>query len=142
MNQKPPKPSKEQIAQQMKQKAEVLRHRKLAKEVLFPALANTENLIEAQQACEILQTTIQAAMMKPYKEAKLEILKLDEELHKDEKNPRYKVYEVLIEGLKDVNIQDAMKVLQGMGGAIDGYIKIQARKQKFGDLKETDLIRE
>lgn len=142
MKQKQPKLSKEQLAQQLKQKQEVIYHRKLAKEVLFPALAKSENLIDAQQACEILQSVIQAAMMKPYSEATIDILNLGDELAKDTGHKSYPIFAALIEGLKGVKIQDAMKVLQGMGGAIDGYVRLQARNKKFADLQETDLIQD
>lgn len=143
-NQKTPKQpplTKEQLAQKAKLIAEAQKFKKLIREDIFPILSNgAKSLEHAQQVCEILKTVIVNSTNQYWQDKTLSDLKLDEELTSDKNVKDRDVYLGLIEALKDVSIEDSQKLLQGMGGALDGYVRLLARSKDFSEVKVEEII--
>ncbi len=132
--------SKEQLAYEMKVREEAERQKRIVKEVLYPALKKHATSIQhAQRTCEIFKTVIMQAMQLPFKDKQMNYLNLKEELTKEKDVQDKELYAKLIDGFDDVAITDTLKLLEGMGGAIDGYIRGQTAKQPF-DIKLEELV--
>lgn len=133
--------TKEQIVEENRLKAEVNRLRPIAKEVIFKALnEGAKSLTHAQRTCEILKSVMQSKMNQSWVDKNVGDLDLVKELTGDEKMTDREMYLSLLTGFTDIKIVDAMKLLDGMGGSIDGFIKKEASKKPFIDVKVEDLI--
>ncbi len=142
---KQPKPkaqklSKEQIAAQTKAVAEAARLRIVAKEKIFPALIGTRSMAHAQQVCEILKTVITNAQNHYWKDKTVKDLGLIEEMKDEEEVLDRDVYVALLEGLADISISDAHKLIEGMGGALSTYTLQIARKTKMDSISPDEII--
>lgn len=134
--------SKEQIAFEMKQKAEYEHSRKIAREQIWPVIAQyATDAKHAEQTLQVFKTVITQMMQMPYQDMTIGGLKMNEQLTKEEKAPDREFHMGLIEALADIKIVDAMKLLDGMAGSISGYTMGIAGKMKMEDLKIDDIIK-
>lgn len=133
--------TKEQIIAEEKMKAEVNRLRPIAKGAIFqPLHDHATSISHAQRTCEILKVVMQGKMNQYWVDKTVGELGMLEELAKDEKMTDRDMYLAVLEGLSDVKIVDAMKLIEGMNGSIEGYMKKEYGKKPFSDLKVEELI--
>lgn len=140
----PPKPlSKAQIAQQMQLKQEADKFKKLIREGIFPILKELDNVAKAQQVAEILKTVIDAKMNEYWQDKTVEDLKLIDQLEEEEKDGTFQgadTFKKLITVMQGLSIGDAHKLLEGMGGAFDGYARKLAMEKKMEEVSASDII--
>ena len=142
-NMKTPKinKSKEQLAHEIKLRDETIRQRKIVTDILYPVLhEHATSIAHAQQSCQVMKVVILQAMQKPFRDKAVDELHLDEELSKEKDVKDHDMFEAFAKGFKDVKIADVLKVLDGMGGAIDGYVRQKADKEDFKSIKVEDLV--
>lgn len=133
--------SKAQLIEENRMKAEVNRLWPIAKDVIFASLAAyAKSITHAQRSCEILKVVMQGKMNQYWTEKTVGDLGLVDELSKDEKLTDRELYLSLLTGFSDVRIVDAMKLVDGMCGSIDGYLKKEASKKPFSDIKVEEII--
>ena len=133
--------TKEQLLQEQKLKAEANRHREIITNHLYPILyEHTTSIAHAQQTCQVMKVVILQAMQKPFREKNVGDLGLEEELTKEKDQKDKALFESMVNHFKDVSIADALKILDGMGGAIDGWVRQDASKKEFKSIELKDLI--
>lgn len=132
--------SKEQIAQQMAQIAEADRFRKIIREELYPVLQTVGSIVEAKQLCEILKTVMMNKCNAYWVDKTVLDLALLEELTGEEDVKDREIYEGIIKALNGLSIVDAQKLLQGMGGALDGYTHKIAMGKMMNDIPVEEII--
>lgn len=132
--------SKEQIAQQMKMRQEADRFKKLIRESVYPILQKSGSLINAQQVCEIMKTVMMTKVNAYWADKTVADLGLAGELDKDASAKDYEIYSELIKAIEPLTITDAQKLLQGMGGVLDGYTRKIASEKKMEDIPVEDII--
>lgn len=134
--------SKEQLRHEMKQLEEYNKHRAIARDRIFPILEQyATDAKHAENTLQIFKTVITQMMQLPYKDMTLSGLKMDEQLTKEEKAPDREFHLALIEAMKDVQIVDAMKLLEGMAGAINGATMAEAGKKPFKEISIDEIIK-
>lgn len=138
--QKQPKLSKEQVAAHMAAVTEAKRLRGVARESIFPALLGARSLVHAQQICEILKTVITAAQNKYWSDKTIKDLGLLAEMSQEEEVLDKEIYTALLQNLGDTSIADAHKLIEGMGGALNGYTAKIARETLMSSLTAEDII--
>lgn len=138
--QKRPKLSKEQVAQQMAMRAEADRFKKIIKENLYPVLQKAGSLMDAQTLCTVISKVMLAKCNQYWVDKKVSDLKLLEELANDGDAKDREIYTGVIEAINDLPITDAQKLLQGMGGALDGYTRKIAEGKQMADLPVEEII--
>ncbi len=133
--------SKEQLLYETRLKDETSRQKKIVTEILYPILhEHTTSIAHAQQSCQVMKVVLLQAMQKPFRDQNVSELHLDEELTKEKDVKDKAMFEAFAIGFKDVKIADTLKVLEGMGGAIDGYVRQKADKEDFKNIKIEDLV--
>lgn len=137
---KQPKLSKQQIAQQMAMIAEADRFRKIIREDLYPVLQTAGSIVEVQQLCEILKTVMMNKCNAYWIDKTVLDLALLEELTGEEDVKDREIYEGVINALNGLTIVDAQKLLQGMGGALDGYTHKIAMGKPLSEIPVEEII--
>ena len=120
-------------------KEEVKRLRPIAY-ALYDTLLKTESITHAQRTCEVLKAVIQGKMIEYWAKRTVGDLGLMEELTNDKTMKDRDVYVSLIDSFAGVAIPDAMKIIDGMNGSIEGYLKKQNMTKPFTDISAEDLI--
>lgn len=140
MTQKQPREnkSKDQIAWEMKQKAEATRKRTFIGEKFYPMLLlHLTNVTQARNFCKVVQNdilqTFNQGMLKPVKD--LEMTKRFEGV---EENEATKAYAAVLEIFADSPINEALELLDGMPGAIDAALAANDRDRSLADLEWKD----
>lgn len=137
---KQPKLSKAQIEAKTKAIQEAKRLRVMAKEMILAPLLGARSMAHAQQVCEILKTVLTNAQNQYWKDKTVEDLHLIEEMSQEEEVLDREIYEGLLRNLSCVSISDAHKLIEGMGGALNGYAVKLAHDMKMSDIKAEDII--
>ena len=133
--------TKAQLIQENKLREEAYRQKKVVKDALYPVLHEfSTSIAHAQQSCQVMKVVILQAMQKPFREKNVGDLGLEEELASEKDTKDREMFQSFIEHFKDVSIADTLKVLDGMGGAIDGFVRMKTSKEDFKDIKIEDLI--
>lgn len=133
--------SKEQLLHEQKLIAETTRQKAIVTDKLYPVLHEfSTSISHAQQMCQVMKVVILQAMQKPFRDENVSKLNLEEELIKEKDVKDKAMFEAFISNFKDVSIADVLKVLEGFGGAIDGYIRQETTKRDFKEIKLQDLI--
>lgn len=135
-----PKLSKEQIAQQMAMKAEADRFKGIIRDKLYPVLQESGSITDAQQFCEVLKTVIMSKCNAYWADKNISDLGLIDELVGDSDAKDVDIYRAALEAIADLSITDAQKLLQGMGGALDGYTRRVAGAQPLKEVDVTEII--
>lgn len=134
--------SKAQIQAENRQLEEYNRHRKIAREVIFPVIsAHATDAKNAENTINIFKNVITTMMQMPYRDMTIGGLKMDEQLTKEDKAPDRDFHMALIEAMKDIKISDAMKLLDGMAGAINGFTTGLAGKKPMSEIAIDDIIK-
>lgn len=134
--------SKTQIQAENRQLEEYNRHRKIAREVIFPVIAShATDAKNAENTINIFKSVITTMMQMPYRDMTIGGLKMDEQLTKEDKAPDRDFHMALIEAMKDIKISDAMKLLDGMAGAINGFTTGLAGKKPMSEIMIDDIIK-
>ena len=134
--------SKTQIEAEMRQLEEYNRHRKIAREIIFPVIMTyATDAKNAENTINIFKSVITTMMQMPYRDMTIGGLKMDEQLTKEEKAPDRDFHMALIDALRDIKISDAMKLLDGMAGAINGYTMGIAGKKPMSEITIDDIIK-
>ena len=134
--------TKEQLIYERKLKEMFEKNRKIARERIFPVVQKyATSAKHAENTLNIFKSVITTMTQKPLKTMTLADLKMDEELTKDEKAPDRDFHMALIEALKDIEIGEAQKFLEGMAGAINGYTLAEAGKKPMAEIMVDDLIK-
>lgn len=124
------KPTKEE---QEKLK-EVKRQRKIAKDKLFPFLLTSSNNVEdAKNFLQIFSVAVRQAFNNKQLISTIGSLKIDQLM--DKKSPDYKRYKFVLDLMKDETISVALGLTEGMGGAIDAFIRQEMMKRKLDSIK-------
>lgn len=137
---KKPKLSKEQVQQQMAARQEADKFKKLIREDLYPILQTAGSIIEAQQLCEVLKTVMMSKCNSYWADKTVADLELLEELAGDENAEDVDTYTKAIQAINSLTITDAQKLLQGMGGALDGYTRREASKKPLIEVPVEEII--
>ena len=134
--------TKEQLVYERKLKEVFEKNRKIAREQIFPVVLKfATNAKHAENTLNIFKNVITQLMQKPYKTMKLEGLNMGEELTQDDKAPDREFHMALIESLKDIEIVDVMKLLDGMAGALNGYTMAEAGKKPMSEISIDDIVK-
>ena len=134
---KKPQRSKEQIAWEMKQKAEAQRKRKFIAEHFYPMLlAHMKTVTQAKNFCKVVQNdihaTFNAGMTQPVGTLKMA------ERFEGEDNEAQRAYKAVLEVFKDMPIKDAMELLDGMPHAIDAALQADTKDKLLSELEWGD----
>ncbi len=125
--------------QKLREKAD--RQKKIVSDKLYPILEKySTSISHAQQSCQVMKVVVLQAMQKPFRDKNISELKLDEELTKEKDVKDKAMFTAFVDNFKDVSIADCLKVLEGFGGAIDGFIRQETTKRSFSEVKLADLI--
>ena len=134
--------SKAQLEAENRQIEEYNRSRKIAREIIWPVvLQHATDAKNAENTLQIFKSVITTMMQMPYRDMTIGGLKMDEQLTKEKKAPDRDFHMALIEALKDIKIADAMKLLDGMAGAINGYTTGLAGKKPMSEIGIDDIIK-
>lgn len=137
------KPSKEQIAQQLKLRSEAEKGKKVVREILYPILhEHATTISNAGRMCEIFKAVMMVAMQRPFKDKNVGDLDFSEDLNNEKDDKSKVIFEAFLEGFKDIPIPEAVKILQEFEGGINAYFQNESRIRKFDTLELKDLIGE
>lgn len=125
---------------QMAARAEADRFKKIIRESIYPALQKAGSIIDAKQVCEILKTVIMTKCNAHWADKTVLDLDLLQELTTDTEVKDRDMHIELITALNELTITDAQKLLQGMGGALDGYSQRVAAKQPLSEVPVEEII--
>lgn len=135
-----PKLSKQQIASQMVMQQEAEGFKKLIREELYPILQRLDSMARAQSVAEILKSVMTAKMNDYWSKKTVADLELVAQLDEEGEFKDADVFKDLLTAMADMPIGDAHKLLQGMGGAFDGYARKLASGQKMAELPVDQII--
>ena len=127
--------SKEQLLQDLKQRAEVRRMRLIVRNDIYPfLLKNSANIEDAKMMCGVLtqgwRQAFQARMLE------VTVAELDLVKKMDTKNSDYKKFSALNDMLKDEKLVVALNMLEGMPQAIDVYLRKENQTRTLKSLKD------
>lgn len=130
--------SKDQIAWEMKQKAEAQRKRAFIGEKFFPMLlAHMSNVTQAKNFCKVVQndilSTFNQGMVKPVGE-----LKMADRFKDMKENEASRAYSAVLEIFKDAPIGEALELLDGMPGAIEAALTSKTQNIPLTDFEWND----
>lgn len=132
--------TKAQVAQQLRQRVEVEKGKKIVREIIFPILQKHATTISnGERMVEVFKTVIMVAQQKPFRDKTIGDLDFSEEIESDDEKSR-PIFEDFVEGFKDVPIGTAVKVLDEFSGAINAYFDHESRVREFKTLTIEDLI--
>lgn len=138
-----PKLSKAQLAEQARQIQEAQKGKKLVREVLFPVLKkHATSINNAERQTQIFKTVILMNLQKPFKDKKVGELDFSEEIENEKDPESAKIFTAFLKAFADVQIADAIRLLQDFEGGVQAYFQNEARTRKFSSLKVEDLIGE
>lgn len=136
------KKSKAQIAGEMQQRQRMEREKDIARSIIFPALEkHSRSLAHAEQVCEIVKTVILAQMNKHWEDKTVGSLMLVEELQKDKEAVNPEMYEEILNGLKDIPIFEAQRILDIFGKVIGAYTTNISMTKKLSEISVDEIIK-
>lgn len=124
----------------MAQEQEATRFKSLIRDQLFPVLQTVTNIAEAKALCEVMGVVINGSMNKHWEDKTIKDLNLIEELNTDASAEDKGIYESAIHAIEDLSIGDALKLLKGMGGTLDGFSRKIAEDTKMSEVKIEQII--
>ena len=139
---KQPQKSKEQVAQEIKNKQEILRQKQLAKDHLLPAfIKHKKTAYQAGQTLEILKQLTLGQMNATWADKPYSELKLLEELTKDETAQDREFYQDILIHLQEVTVADAMKLFDVLGRLIDMYASREVMQVRVEQLPIDEMMK-
>lgn len=124
----------------MVMQAESDRFKKIIRDSFYPALQPAGSMKDAQTLCEILKAVINGAMNKHWEGKTVKDLDLITMLNEDAEAQDREIYTALITSIEELSIGDAQKLIQGMGGALDGYARRIAEGKQMADVPVEEII--
>lgn len=141
MKTKQPHKSKEQVAHEMKLKAEADKGKAIVRDVLFPILwEHATTISNAERLAEIFKVIIMQAMQMPFKDKNIGDLDFKPMLDEEKDDKSKQTFIAFVEGFKDIKITDAVKILQEFDGGVNAYFSAESHKRDFKTLTLEDLI--
>lgn len=130
--------SKDQLAWELKQKAEAQRKRTFVGEHFYPMLlAHLKTVTQAKNFCKVVQndihSTFNQGMSKPLKD-----LNMNERFKDMKENEATKAYTAVLEIFKDMPVNEVLELLDGMPNAIDAALTAKDRDRALTDLEWND----
>lgn len=119
---------------------EASRFKTLIREKVWPILQKTDSVYTAQNVAQIFKTVMTGKMNDYWTDKKVGDLDLIAQLNEEGDFPNKEVFLELAEVLAELSITDCQKLLQGMGGAFDGYGRRIAEQTKMAELPVTEII--
>lgn len=124
--------SEEQRLLEAKQRLEVARKRRLAKEVLYPFLVgNSKSIEESKMFITAFSIGVRRAFNLKMAEIKLGELGLEEMINADKENDRYRAF---VELLKDENLMSTLDLVENMVQFIESCIREENTKRPLAEL--------
>lgn len=120
--------------------AEANRFKDFIKTDLYPILQTAGSIVEAQQLCEVMKTVMLNKCNAYWLDKTVADLELVSELAGDENAEDVAIYTKVIIAMAELSITDAQKLLQGMGGALDGYTRREAMKKPLSEVDVLEII--
>lgn len=128
---------KEEIAWEMKQKADATRKRAFVSEVFFPLLQkHTNSIHQAKQVCKILQNDIMSTFNQGMKQP-VSTLDLTAKVA-DATDEGSESYRALTEAFKDMTIAESVELIGGMPEAITGGLGVEEWGRSLSELEFVD----
>lgn len=138
---KQPKPSKAELAEQMKRVAEAQKGKKIVSEILYPILEKYATTIQnAEHLTEVFKVIIMQAMQHPFQDKKVGDLDFSEDLQNEGDDKSREIFIAFTEGFKDTSITDAVKILNEFEGGINAFTQRELRTREFSTMTLEDLI--
>ena len=134
--------SKEQIAQDMKNRGEIAEMKALAQNSILPVLIkHNQTAAQAVQVLEVMKQVAlgkmnQAWVDKPFKE-----IGLAEELALDKTAESSEMYSEIITSFDEVPVAKVMKMLDVMSRVIDMYANRQVLQVRVGELPIDEMMK-
>ena len=134
--------SKEQIAQDMKNRGEIAEMKALAQNSILPVLIkHNQTAAQAVQVLEVMKQVAlgkmnQAWVDKPFKE-----IGLAEELALDKTAESSEMYSEIITSFNEVPVAKVMKMLDVMSRVIDMYANRQVLQVRVGELPIDEMMK-
>lgn len=125
--------TKEQLLEEQKQREETLRLRKIVKEKIYPLLLEkSKSIDDAKIFSSTVSISIKQAFNNTMRKMLVEELKLKSMLSESEEKERY---EKMFDILNTETIFNALKMIDEMPNAIDGFIREEMCKRPLSELK-------
>lgn len=130
--------SKDQLAWEMKQKADAQRKRTFVGEHFYPMLlAHLKTVTQAKNFCKVVQndilSTFNQGMTRP-----VGGLNMQGRFKGMEENEASKAYTAVLEVFKDMPIGEALELLDGMPGAIEAALQLETQNKPLSELEWKD----
>lgn len=130
--------SKKELESQLRNNINVNRLRQVVKEKFYPLLlSNAKSVEDAKTFSKVISIGINTAFNKLTLSMKVKELGIAELINKDDE--RYEAYKEAFAMLDNETVKDAIELMDGMGQAIDSFIKEEMTKRKLESLK-TDFL--
>lgn len=125
--------SKEQLLEEAKQKEEVLKLRKIVKEEIYPLLLEkSKSIDDAKVFCNTVSVAIKQSFNNRMRELKVAELGLKGMLAQSQEKERY---EKMFDILNSHTIMNALKMIDDLPTAIDGFIREEMCSRPLNGLK-------
>lgn len=125
--------TKEQLLEEQKQREETLRLRSIVKEQIYPLLLEkSKSIDDAKIFSSTVSISIKQAFNNTMRKMLVEELKLKGMLSESEEKERY---EKMFDILNTETIFNALKMIDEMPNAIDGFIREEMCKRPLSELK-------
>lgn len=135
-----PKLNKAQLAERQAAIQQATVYKNLIREHVYPVLQRLETMSRAQQVAEITKTVMTAKMNDYWSGKTVADLDLVSQLAEEGDFKDADVFKDLILALNELPIAEAHKLLEGMGGAFDGYARKMASEKKMTDLPVEEIL--
>jgi len=133
--------TKEQVAQQMKMKAEAMKGKEIVKNILYPILhEHATSIANSERLTEIFKVIIMQAMQIPFKDKTIGDLDFSPMLDDEKDDKSRLIFTAFVKGFKDIKITDAVKILQEYEGGVNAYLQKELQTREFKSLTLEDLI--
>jgi len=133
--------TKEQVAQQMKMKAEAMKGKEIVKNILYPILhEHATSIANSERLTEIFKVIIMQAMQIPFKDKTIGDLDFSPMLDDEKDDKSRLIFTAFVKGFKDIKITDAVKILQEYEGGVNAYLQKELQTREFKSLSLEDLI--
>lgn len=127
--------SKEQIAQEMKNKAEVAEMKSLAEKSIVPVFVkHNMTAYQATQALEVMKEVALGKMNQAWVDKPFAEIGLIEDLTNDTSAKDSEMYGEIIASFNEIPVPKVMKMLDVMGRVIDMYANRQILQVRVSDL--------
>ena len=134
--------SKEQIAQEMKDKGEIAEMKALAQSSILPVLIkHNQTAAQAVQVLEVMKQVALGKMNQSWVDKPFKEIGLAEELALDKTAESSEMYASIITSFNEVPVAKVMKMLDVMSRVIDMYANRQVLQVRMGELPIDEMMK-